>query len=220
MHSLDAGFPLINIILMLLAIGAVGGFLSGLLGVGGGSLFVPALVFAMAKLGMDPQHSMHIAVATSLLIVLATSITSARAHYHRGGVDLALCRDWTPYIIAGVAIGTFFASSVDGAILKQVFAIVTLFICLYMAIGREKKAEPGVALLSKHLQHIICTITGMLSSMIGVGGAIMTVPTMSYSGIPIQRAVGTGAALNIAIAFFGTAGYLIGGLKHTEGMPP
>ena len=211
----------IYILVLLLVIGGAGGFLSGLLGVGGGVLFVPALFFAMTALGFDAQHAMHIAVATSLLIVFATGSTSAVSHYKRGGVDLALVKSWGPFILLGVAIGALFASSIDGDVLKRVFAGITLLISAYMAFGREKITGEGVAWLTMKVQRVFCIGIGMISSMIGVGGAILTVPMMSYSGMPMQKAVGTGAALGIVISLPGTIGFMLSGMLHNiDGLPP
>jgi uncharacterized membrane protein YfcA len=219
--SPDSGVSILHLVLLLLAIGGAGGFLSGLLGVGGGILFVPALFFAMTALGFDTQYAMHLAVATSLLIVLATGATSAVAHYRRGSVDMARVRAWGPYIFAGVVAGALFASSVDGAVLKRVFAGITLLISFYMAFGRERTSGESVAFLTLKVQRVLCVGIGMVSSMIGVGGAILTVPMMSYSGMTMQKAVGTGAALGVVISLPGTLGYMAGGLIHNiAGLPP
>ncbi len=219
--SPDSGLSILHLVLLLLAIGGAGGFLSGLLGVGGGILFVPALFFAMTALGFDGQHAMHIAVATSLLIVLATGATSAIAHYRRGGVEMVRVRAWGPYILAGVVAGALFASNIDGAVLKRVFAVITLLISVYMAFGRERSSSDAVAFLTPKIQHILCIGIGMVSSMIGVGGAILTVPMMSYCGMTMQKAIGTGAALGVVISLPGTLGYMVGGMLHDiAGLPP
>ena len=219
--SLDANLPVVELVLLLLTIGAAGGFLSGLLGVGGGILFVPALFFAMSAVGLELEHAMHISIATSLLIVLATGATSAIAHYHRGSVEPALLRDWGPFILLGVVVGSFFASYVEGEVLKKFFAGMTLAISLYMAFGKEKKAETRARFLTLNVQRGICTAIGIASAMLGIGGAIMTVPLMSYSGLAIQRAVGTGAALGTIISLPATLGFMAGGILHQiDGLPP
>lgn len=211
----------VQLVLLLAVIGAAGGFLSGLLGVGGGILFVPALFYAMTAAGFDAAYSMHLAVATSLLIVFATGATSAAAHYRRGGVETERLRSWGPFIFAGVVAGSLFASSVNGEILKKIFAGVTLLISLYMAFGREKNAGEAVRWLTLKVQRAFCVGIGMISSMIGVGGAVLTVPMMSYSGMPMQKAVGTGAALGVIISLPGTIGYMSAGLLHRiDGLPP
>lgn len=211
----------VYILILLVSIGAAGGYLSGLLGVGGGGLFVPALYYTMTAFGFEDSHAMHISVATSLVIVFATGSTSAVAHYRRGGVDTARLKSWGPYILLGVLIGAFFASAVNGIILKKIFAVMTLLISIQMAAGRERSAENPLAWLTAGLQRALCVLVGAISSMIGVGGAVLTVPMMTHSGLTMQRAVGTGAALGVIISLPGSLGFMIGGLLNDiEGLPP
>lgn len=211
---------LLNIMLLLLGIGAVSGFLSGLLGVGGGVLFVPALFFSLTSFGYDPEYAMHIALGSSLLIVFATGSTSAYQHYKRGAVDFDRVKAWGPFIVAGVIIGSFFASMVPGQDLKKVFAVVTILIAVYMAFGKERAAGAAVRTLQMKIQKGFSFFIGFLSSMIGVGGAILTVPLMTYIGVPMQRAVGTGAALGVLISLPGAITYMIMGSLQSYDLPP
>src|SRR5687767_15577157 len=86
-----------------LATGLVGGFISGLFGVGGGIVIVPVLDTVLGSLGVDAPVRMQVAVATSLATIVPTSIASARAHHRRGAVDLELARRWAPALIVGAA---------------------------------------------------------------------------------------------------------------------
>lgn len=206
---------------LLLAIGALGGFLSGLLGVGGGIIFVPALFFSMTAMGTGPEQAMHLAVGTSLAVVFATGATSALAHHRRGAVDSGILKAWGAFIVGGVIAGSLFAASVDGRLLKEIFAVITFAISVYMALGSESKG-PGARVIAMNIQRGLCACIGMISSMIGVGGAILTVPMMSYIGLPMQRAVGTGAALGMLISLPGCLGYMLGGAAqaHAAELPP
>lgn len=211
---------LINIMLLLLGIGAVSGFLSGLLGVGGGVLFVPALFFALTSMGYDPEYAMHIALGSSLLIVFATGSTSAYQHYKRGAVDLDRVRLWGPFIVAGVITGSFFAAMVPGEHLKKIFAVVTMLIAIYMAFNKDRAVGEVVRTIQLKIQKAFCLLIGIVSSMIGVGGAILTIPLMTYIGVPMQRAVGTGAALGILISLPGALTYMIMGSLQSYDLPP
>ncbi len=211
---------IVELVLLLMAIGAAGGFLSGLLGVGGGILFVPALFFAFNSLGFGGSEIMHLAVGTSLAIVFATGSSSAIAHFKRGSVDMDRVRAWGPFIVVGVVAGSFFAAMIDGDVLKRIFSVITLLIAIYMALGRDKIAGEAVKEIALRVQRAICAFIGGVAAMIGIGGAIMTIPLMSYLGMPIQRAIGTGAALGILISLPGTMGYIVTGLAHEAQLPP
>lgn len=209
-----------EIIAVLLAIGGIGGFLSGLLGVGGGVIFVPALFFAMKSYGVDMNVGMHMAVATSLALILVTGATSAFFHHKKGSVDVSLIKAWSPAIALGVAAGTYLAAAVSGAALKQLFSILLLLVCLYMIVSKEPGENSRPHKLSMTVQRGVAALIGGLAALLGVGGAVLTIPFMAYLGVPMRKAVGTGGALAFVIAFPGIFGYIIAGLKHAEGLPP
>lgn len=208
-----------SLLLSLLVIGAVGGFLSGLLGVGGGLIFVPALLFTLTAYHVAPDVAMHVAVATSLALVLVTGATSAFWHHKKGSVDFKILKSWGPAVVLGVAAGTYLASCVNGASLKQVFAAVALLIAAYMAVSKEPQEEKGhrVPVLA---QRLVAGSIGGISSLIGVGGAMLSIPFMAYVGVPMRKSVGTGGALAFIIAFPGIFGYILAGLQHPQGLPP
>jgi uncharacterized membrane protein YfcA len=78
----------------LLAAGLATGLLAGLLGIGGGGILVPVLYEVFGALGVDDAIRMHLAVGTSLAVIVPTSLRSFAAHRARGAVDLDLVRAW------------------------------------------------------------------------------------------------------------------------------
>jgi uncharacterized membrane protein YfcA len=216
----SATLPPAELVLILLAIGAAGGFLSGLLGVGGGIVFVPALFFCLKAAGIGAAHLMHIAIGTSLAVIFFTGLSSAYHHFKRGSVDPEILRQWVPFIFIGVVAGSFFASSVDGRVLKEIFAVLLFLIAVYMVAAKEKPETGKKHKVPAFVLRFFCFAIGTVSSMIGVGGAILNIPMMTYIGVPMQRAAGTGAALGLAVALPGAAGYMISGWTHLPELPP
>lgn len=210
-----------ELILLLLAIGCVGGFLSGLLGVGGGIIFVPALFFSLSSLGFSDGNAMQIAIGSSMAVVMATGSVSAFSHYKRGGVDTAIVRGWALPIVIGVIAGALVASSVKSVVLKEIFACMTMLIAFYMVFSKDRGADAApVKFLTQTVQKGVAVVIGLVSAMLGVGGAILTVPLMSYIGLPMPRAVGTGAALGVAVAVPGVLSYMISGTVMSDTLPP
>lgn len=201
---------LLILVPLLLAAGALAGVLAGLLGVGGGIVVVPALYHIFGFLGIDDAVRMHLAVGTSLATIIPTSIRSARAHHAKGSFDAAVFRSWAPGIVVGVLIGTWLATLADFGTLTLVFAVVALFVALYMALGNpswQLRASTPPPLVSQPVGAII----GAISAMMGIGGGTMAVPTLNLCGVPIHRAVGTSAGFGLIIAIPGTLGFLLGG---------
>src|SRR6056297_1556892 len=87
---------LIEMLVMLLVIGAFAGVLAGLLGVGGGIVLVPAFFYAFQTLGYDGPQLMQICLATSLATIIVTSVRSVLSHHAKGAVDWAILRGWAP----------------------------------------------------------------------------------------------------------------------------
>jgi len=210
----------LHIIPLLLLVGATGGFLSGLLGIGGGLIFVPALYYAFTGTGFGADAAIRVAVATSLSLVMITGATSAFWHHKKGSVDFSILKSWGPFIVLGVAAGTGLAAHVSGYWLKKIFAGTALLISLYMALSHE----PEVHVEKPHrlppsAQRAAAAFIGAIGAIIGIGGAILTIPLMAWIGVPMRRAVGTGGALGTAIAVPGVVGYIVSGLHHA-GQPP
>lgn len=201
------------LILMMLATGVVGGVLAGLLGVGGGIVIVPVMEFALSMLGIDPAIRMHISVATSLAIIIPTSISSSRAHHSRDAVDFKLVKSWGLLILLGAIFGAWIAAQVDGNILAGVFATIALLVALKMILPLEEKV------ISKTVPTgILCAplpfSIGTISTMMGIGGGTLSVPILTLLSKPIHLAVGTSALFGLIISLPGTAGFIIGGWDH------
>ena len=88
---------------------AVAGFMAGLLGVGGGIIIVPALYYAFTVLDFELVTRMHLAVGTSLAIIIPTSIISTKTHMEYDAVDFKMVKSFGLFILIGVVLGTFLA---------------------------------------------------------------------------------------------------------------
>src|SRR5688572_31391884 len=123
---------------LMLVLGACAGFLAGLLGIGGGIVLVPGLFYVFTHLGFDPDHMMHVAVGTSLAIIIPTGISSARAHNRRGAVNFDLVKQIGIGIVIGVGIGTVIADHVSGDGLQFFFASALFAVAGLMLIDPAK----------------------------------------------------------------------------------
>lgn len=191
----------------LLAAGAAGGLLAGLLGVGGGIVIVPALDLALVTAGVDPAVAMHMAVATSMATIVPTSISSSRSHAKRGSIDFPVVKRWSLSIVIGALIGVLVASRVDARGLAGVFGIVAGLAALKMVLPLDRvvlrpsiPGGPGGALIPGSI--------GAISALMGIGGGTLSVPSLTLCGEPVHKAVGTAALLGLCISVPATIGYL------------
>ena len=194
----------------MLATGAIGGVLAGLLGIGGGIVIVPVLDAALGFLGVDAAIRMHIAVGTSLATIIPTSISSSRAHHRRGAVDLDLVRRWAVFVMLGALLGAWIASRVHSDVLSVVFASFAFLIALKLLLPSDGKTLADE--VPRHgLMSLIPTAIGTVSSMMGIGGGTLSVATLTLLNQPIHRAVGTASLFGLAISLPGAIGFVVAG---------
>lgn len=196
-----------------LAIGAFSGFISGLLGLGGGVIVVPALSFVFAHSNIDSP--MHLAIGTSLAVMIFTTFSSARAHYKRGSVRMDIWQKWILGLIVGAVLGAFIASLTPSQVLEIIFAVFLFLIALKLALGSRlpafKLQEGWLVLLPAGL------FMGIFSGMLGVGGGVMMVPLLLALGCQMNEAAGTAAASSFPLAIVGAVTYiLLGGVEHSH----
>ena len=199
----------------MLATGFVGGIVAGLLGVGGGIVIVPVLEFALEFIGVPSAIRMHIAVATSLAVIVPTSISSARAHYKRGSVDTSIIKLWLPYVFVGALIGTYIASGASERILSGVFGVTALIVAIKMLLPLDDLTLSTD--VPRHVgTRIIPTAIGGISTMMGIGGGTLGVPTLALMNQSIHRAVGTSALFGLVVSLPGTVGFMLLGNESPD----
>ena len=197
------------LIVELLSLGLVTGFLAGLLGIGGGMLMVPFLTFILTSKGFPAAYIVKMAVATSLATICFTSLSSVRAHHKKGAVLWPVAMTLAPGILVGSLLGAQLAVALPGKILSILFAIFVTFSATQMFLNRKPK--PTRVLPQTLGMFSVGGLIGAMSSMVGAGGAFISVPFMTWSNVSIHNAVATSSALGFPIALAGTLGYVWAG---------
>ncbi|GLQ08747.1 UPF0721 transmembrane protein [Devosia yakushimensis] len=205
-------------VLGLMVTGVASGIAAGLLGIGGGAIIVPALSTALMVLGYDSDVVQHVAVGTSLAIIIPTGFMSARAHFKRGALDLKVLRLWVPFIVAGTFIGGLMAGWFSGDVLRIVFAVMAFLIAANIVFAFQTRLM-GHLNGSSLTHRISAFVVGYISALMGIGGGSLTVPTLVAFGSSMHAAVGTSAGIGVAIAISGTVGFVISGWG-VAGLPP
>ncbi|WP_245944997.1 sulfite exporter TauE/SafE family protein [Pelagibacterium lacus] len=210
--------PYLPFALGLALTGAVSGVMAGLLGIGGGIIMVPAMVLAFGLLGYDPAVLMHVAVGTSLAVIIPTGWRSARSHAARGAVDPAILRLWGVPIVIASLVGGLMAGLYSAAALKIIFGVMALFIALNMALPVQRLALERLAGLPL-ANRVSAAVIGYISALMGIGGGSISVPTLLAFGVPMHTAVGTSSALGVMLAVPAMIGFFISGWG-VAGVPP
>src|SRR3979490_2237061 len=134
--GLDAS-ELLELALLLVAVGALSGFLAGGFGVGGGAILVPVFYecFRLARVPLGVR--MPLCIGSSLAIIIPPSVSSYRAHYARGAVDMEILRKWWLPVLIGVIAGSVTARYAPERLFKIVFVMVAWFAAARLLSGRE-----------------------------------------------------------------------------------
>lgn len=207
---------LFTIWLTYLGLGVVAGLLAGLLGVGGGLIIVPMLVFVFTAQKLTPHYIQHLALGTSLATIMFTSIASLRAHHAHQAVNWQVFRRITPGILVGTLLGSWVAAQLSAQFLKSFFVIFVYYVAAQMLLDIRPKPSrqlPGLGGISA-----VGAGIGAISSLVGIGGGSMSVPFLVWCNSSMHHAVGTSAAIGFPIALAGTVGYLVTGLS-VSGLP-
>ncbi|HBI16529.1 MAG TPA: hypothetical protein DDY20_13655 [Desulfobulbaceae bacterium] len=207
---------MLTLFALYLAVGAITGILAGLLGIGGGLVVVPMLLFCFSLLHIPQAHSMHIALGTSMAIIIFTSVSSFMAHHRRGAVHWPVVLRIAPGIITGTLLGAYIASLMSTNALKGFFGLFLYYVALQFIL--DKKPKPSRELPGPPGMFAVGGVIGIVSSLMGIGGGTLSVPFMTWCNIAVHHAIGTSAAIGFPIAIAGTIGYVITGYG-VEGLP-
>ena len=209
MENLNYG-DIVNLLAVLAISAAVAGFMAGLLGVGGGIIMVPALYYAFTVLDFELVTRMHLAVGTSLAIIIPTSIISTKTHMEYDAVDFKMVKSFGLFILMGVILGTFLAVNLRTPTLVLFFSIFAFMVGLFFIFLREKLVE-NPKTISDIVKNLSGIVIGFISVPLGIGGGSLMVPFMRTFGYDIRKSIGTAAAVGFLISLSGTITMIMGG---------
>ncbi len=200
-----------------LVLGGIVGFLAGLLGIGGGMTIVPLLTIVFTRQGFPPEHVVHVAVATATATILFTAVASTREHQRHHAILWPVVAALAPGIVAGSLAGPLIVGSMSTAVLSAFFGVFVAAAATTILLDRKPK--PTRELPGKGGLFAVGGGIGLVSSMVGAGGAFLSVPFMTACNISMRNCVATAAALGLPIAVAGTIGFVVAGLGQ-PGLPP
>ncbi|RCS59880.1 sulfite exporter TauE/SafE family protein [Parvibium lacunae] len=204
----------LELVIAFMALGAVGGFLAGLLGIGGGLVLVPFFTYFFSQQGFPSEHVVHMAIGTAGATILFTSLSSVRAHHRKGAVMWPVVWRFVPGLLVGTQLGALVADQLKTPVLAAVFAGFVGFSAIQMYL--DKKPNGSRELPATAGMFGVSSLIGLLSSLVGAGGGFISVPFMTWCNVKIHQAVATSAALGFPIAAGTAIGYIWHGLNATN----
>lgn len=208
--------------LIFIGIGCIVGFLAGLFGVGGGFVMVPILIISFEQVGVSPSVLTHVAIGTSLFVVVFASIMSAYQHRKQKNIH------WRSVFVIGFSSAltafatTRLAAELSGRHLRLAFALIIIVAAVKMLTESETQAQKKLELSTGPNTLGLAGVglaTGVVSGLAGIGGGVFTIPIMyNLLKIPLKLAIGTSSAVIVITAFFSASGYILNGMGRS-GLP-
>jgi len=192
----------------LLLLGAFSGFIAGLLGIGGGLIIVPVLLYLLEG-NVDQSALMHTAIGTALAGIVFTSISSVWAHHRHGAIHWHNFKKLLPTVLVGAFSGAMLTKVLSFDFMRIFFALFEFSVAVIMYFGFSSTAH--VDSLKKWVWKITGYIIGLVSAVVGVGGGTMTTPFLTYNNVGIKNAIATSAAVGMPIAIAGALGFVVAG---------
>lgn len=202
----------LNTFYLYLLLGTFAGMAAGLLGIGGGLIIVPVLVWIFHRQGVANEVIMHLAIGTSLASIVFTSLSSIWAHHKKEAVLWFIFWKLSPGIIIGAWLGAAIVDLLPTQNLTLLFGLFELYVAIQMTINIKPKPHRPLP------QTFGMTTTGggigFVSTIVGIGGGTLTVPFLVWCNISIRKAIATSAACGLPIAIAGTMGFLVTGWEQ------
>lgn len=205
------------VFLFLCVIGIAAGLLSGLMGVGGGLIIVPVLIylFKYTHYALVPENSaLQTAIASSLLTVGLTASASVIAHYRQQSIRWDIWRRWIPGLSLGALSATYLLSMISRTYLSIFFAIFLMIVAIKFLTQKSTAsitpAHPKpLSTFMSILLFIAGILIGLFSGLLGVGGGILMTPLLMRLGCSMPESSGTSSASMLPLALIAGASYTI-----------
>jgi uncharacterized membrane protein YfcA len=198
-------------------VGLGSGFASGLFGIGGGIVRIPIFVYLLPLFGVPQPVLMHVAVGTSIALVLPSAVASTRKQLALNNLDLAFFRTWAAGIFAGALIGTALVPLASTEVLQAIFAAFMVTVGVYEGFLRHRMV---IAKVAPHgaVKLALAAAIGCLAALTGTGGGTLTTPALQAFSVRLESAIATASATGLVTGVIATIGAVIGGW-HARDLP-
>jgi uncharacterized membrane protein YfcA len=179
-------------------IGFLGGITAGMLGLGGGIIFVPGLMIIHKYYGLFSGYELQVAVYTSLISIIFAGSTSSILHYKNRLIDMSVVKKYSIYVILGSFVGICILEHVSSELLELVYSVILIILALLL-ISDAKIIRNNINYLNK-AGNLYFFANGSISSLMGIGGGTLSVPYLSFLIADIKRSIASASAIGLIIA--------------------
>ncbi len=189
-------------------LGLLTGFLSGLLGIGGGLVIVPVLRYILPLAGIAADDVLLVSLGTSLTTIIMTTGFSSRKHYKAQNINFSIAKRYIPFVVIGAICGSFIVTNLPKNIILLIFALVIALLAYRMIFTTPVIKEV------KHIRTaklgIFGYFIGMFSTFAGIGGGAFNVPFYSeVAGLEMKQSIGTSSFTSFCMSIVSASLFIL-----------
>ena len=179
-------------------IGVIGGITAGMLGLGGGIIFVPGLLLVHKFFDLFVGYELQAAVYSSLVCIIFAGSSSSYLHYKNNLINSAIVKRFSFLVASGCFIGIFLLEHLSSEFLENIYSII-LILLAFLLFSDSRIIKNNIAAV-KNIGGLYFLTNGIISSLMGIGGGTLSVPYLSFIINDIKQSIATASAIGLIIA--------------------
>ncbi|MEW6661926.1 MAG: sulfite exporter TauE/SafE family protein [Bacillota bacterium] len=202
-----------ELVLVLIVLGLIGGMIAGLLGLGGAVIMIPLVLYVPPFLGL-PGLSMKAVAGIVMVQVMFASLAGAYVHRKHHYVNPTIVLWFGCPIVLGALTGGILSKFVDSYFLTLVFALLAIFAYYIILLPKnEQEVPPDIPVaFNKLLAVLVTLVVGLCIGMVGAGGGFVLIPLMiNFFNIPTRLTIGSSLGIVLMSSVAGFIGKLTTG---------
>jgi uncharacterized membrane protein YfcA len=189
--------------------GILAGVLGGLLGIGGGLVFIPAQLAVFQLLKVPAEIQMHFALGTSLSAVVINTVASSIAHHKRNSIHTSIVKKIFIGVICGAILGALLAKHIPSKSLELIFGTFQLLFGVYFLASPPVREHTEIKDFNTFILNILIAFTSAFSVILGIGGGIFLVPILTFLNLPLRLSIGSASAITLIVSLTGALTMLV-----------
>ena len=178
---------------------ALAGFLSGLLGIGGGLILVPLFYKFLPRFGFE-HDLMQVSVSSAFLVILFTTFSSSLSHYKLGHLNFKILKKILLFFIIPSFLTRMIIGTIESSYLKYLF-VFTSFSILILLFAKQKQDKKYTEIKIKHVDKISFIFIAIISALIGISGGAILTPYLVFRNLKYQNSIAISVACGFCLAF-------------------
>ncbi|MGX7012944.1 sulfite exporter TauE/SafE family protein [Vagococcus silagei] len=207
---------MLTYLLGIIILGLCVGLVSGMFGIGGGGIIIPALLPLLPLISVPKTELMFMAMGTSFATMIVSTSVTAYNHYLKQNINFIAIKYFLPIMLITVLLTSRVVTAINQNFLKLFFSLFLVYFGISM-LRKSKQPHSENDQLTQSTtgkNALVAVGIGLIATLGGVSGAGMIVPFLNKIGLPMKKAIGTASFCGVFLTLFATVGFIVSGLSQ------